>query len=47
MTVRLDRALAARTRRHHNNRGAQTVRSGKCAAQVKRIAARLGLRFAR
>ena len=32
-------------RRHHNNKGARQVRRGKCAAQVKRMATKLGLRF--
>lgn len=34
-------------RRHHNNKGSRQVRRGKCAAQVKRIAAKLGLRYER
>lgn len=32
-------------RRHHNNTGQHTVRSGKTRDQVKAIAAKLGLRY--
>jgi hypothetical protein len=34
-------------RRHHNNKGARQVRRGRTTTQVKRIAAKLGLRYQR
>lgn len=36
-----------KTRRHHNNKGRRQVKAGKPAKQVRRIAARLGLRYER
>lgn len=36
-----------KTRRHHNNKGSRQTRRGKTVDQVKRIAAKLGLRYAR
>jgi hypothetical protein len=36
-----------KSRRHHNNKGTRRIRRGKTVAQVKRIAAKLGLRYQR
>jgi hypothetical protein len=35
-----------KTRRHHNNDGRRQVRRGKTRQQVKRMARRLGIRYA-
>jgi hypothetical protein len=35
-----------KTRRHHNNKGTRQIKRGKTAAQVERMARRLGVPFA-
>lgn len=35
-----------KTRRHHNNKGSRQVKRGKTVDQVKRIAKRLGIKYA-
>jgi len=32
-------------RRHHNNKGEQTCKIGKCARQLQQIAAKLGIPY--
>ena len=36
-----------KTRRHHNNQGTRQIRRHKTRQEVRRIAARLGLRYSR
>lgn len=36
-----------KTRRHHNNKGKRAVKNGTVKKQVRKIAAKLGLRYER
>lgn len=35
-----------KTRRHHNNKGLRQIKTGKTADHVRRMARRLGIRYA-
>ncbi len=42
-----ERNVDLKTRRHHNNKGLHQIRTGKTVEQVKRIALKLGVIYAR